>query len=182
MCHPLHGQARGGGGGCCSLASGGSPKWRSLLGTCKNRSQATLLPTPYYAFACFHMKKKKCFKSLTIGGGGDGHSGAMRQMIRPELFLPAPRVWQERRPGAPGPRVLGPALHTLSMPAAHKVGGGPVTRWPKTVATVKWSSGCEGLMIHTWNLRCQAGCLGAWPLLGTCPPPRPGMAEAEGSL
>ena len=51
----------------------------------------------------------------------------------------------------------------------------------KTVATIKWSSGCEDLMIHTWNLRCQAGCpLGdcrsrreqqAWPHPASWEPP-----------
>lgn len=97
-------------------------------------------------------------------------------MIRAEPFLHLPGLAKRAAPGATdlGPRPC--SAHAEHGCIIHKMGGEPAIPRLKTVATIKWSSGCEDLMIHTWKRRCQAACLGAQPSLGPS-----GTAEAGGS-
>lgn len=87
----------------------------------------------------------------------------MRQMIRAEPRLPPPGFGESGGPGAAGSGPRPCSAHTEHGCVVHKTGLELAVLWLKTVATVKWSSGCADLMIHTWSPRCQSGCLGAGP-------------------
>ena len=79
-----------------------------------------------------------------------------RQVIRAQLFLPSSWIWKEC--GTRSYRLKSQSLlcpHCARL-VVHKMGFELAMLWLKTVATIKWSSGYEDLMVRARNPRCQA--------------------------